>query len=307
MKVAVWGAGEVGWFLASRLCMSPVVTELVWINRTFARIDRRCLDFGHGLAFAPTCRLVTPRSQEDILDLTPSIDLLILTIGDKVTEGRTRADSYEANRAMFEETVRPFLSKNFGGIVLVVTNPLDLMVRVIQQWQILPPHRVFGLGTVVATARLKKALADYTSPELSPRDVQAYAIGTHDDQFVPMARQELAPGFILPEQAFPGILDQCRNEVVGAANRVKKDTHSTLFPIVEGIVQVVESIGLDRRDILTVSVLDPQGPDGWCYSLPSVVGREGVLHTAIPPSTGTPEGDALRIALDGLARTVAGK
>ncbi|MBL7076628.1 MAG: hypothetical protein ISS31_04065 [Kiritimatiellae bacterium] len=279
MKVGVWGAGSIGAGLAYRLTTLPVVSELVWINRTIQKIEKQVIDLTHGLSFAPTCHTVRACEQAHAAREMPTLDLLVLTLGASVKEGETRDQKYPVNAGMLRESVLPALQAGFKGIILVITNPVDLVARLVHVEGGVAADKVLGLGTVVETARLRSSLASYLSPRRAPRDVRAYAVGTHDPQFVPIVNGEVAAGDNTPGEVLEGIVECARREVANGAERVKTGERSSLHPIVEGAVEVIEAIGLNKRSALTVSVLDPDsGEDKLFYSMPCTVGRDGNLR-----------------------------
>ncbi|MEA1927252.1 MAG: hypothetical protein U9N73_03530 [Candidatus Auribacterota bacterium] len=277
MKVGIWGAGSVGFGITYRFATLPFVSQIFWINRTFKKIIQRVVDIEHGLAFAPTCRSIDAYDQDSARRVLPDIDLLILALGASVPPGKSRADVYLQNRKIYRDAVLLMLDEEFHGIVLVVTNPVDLITRLIQRESKLTSSRILGLGTVVETARLRASLGSYLSPRRPARDIWAYAIGTHDENFVPVAVPELTVGGGIDPQDFPEILECARREVVRAANRVKADEKSTLHPIVEGVVRIAEAIALDDESILTPSVLDPETIEGLCYSIPCTISQDGLI------------------------------
>lgn len=278
MRIAVWGAGEVGMAVTYRLATTPATSSLVWINRTSLKIKERAVDLEHGLAFAPSCHEVLPVPQEQASLFLRDVDLLVVTLGHAVEKGHGRASVYRANREMLMDTVVPVLKRGFPGVVLVVTNPVDLMARLVYTETGLPWNRVIGLGTVVETARLRHSLGSYLIPPRPAREVWAYAIGTHDSDFVPVVdRGGYGLGARMEEDELEDIVEAARNEVARAAARVKMDNRSTLHPIAEGVAAVAEAIALDTRAVLTVSVLEPRKRGSLFFSVPCTVGREGVL------------------------------
>ncbi len=282
MKVGVWGAGSIGAGLAYRLTTLPVVSELVWINRTISNIEKQVIDLTHGLSFAPTCHTVRACEQAHAVREIPTLDLLVLTLGAPVKKGETREQKYPVNAGMLRESVLPALHAGFEGVVLVVTNPVDLTARLVHVEGGVAADKVLGLGTVVETARLRSSLASYLSPHRAPRDVQAYAVGTHDPQFVPIVNGPVAADDDTPDKVLEGIVEIARREVANGAERVKTGERSSLHPIVEGAVEVIEAIGLDKRSVLTVSVLDPDSDaDKLFYSMPCTVGRHGILDRSV--------------------------
>jgi len=304
MKVAVWGAGDIGKSLAYRLSVSPAVSSLYWINRTLEKIDYRRVDLEHGLAFAPSCQSIVAIDQNDAPKHLNDIEMVIITAGGPVPKGKTREEVYGDNCSVLKESIIPVLRDNFGGLVLVVTNPVDLMTRLLWKECNLDEHRVFGLGTVVETARLRASLGSHMIPIRPAREVWAYAVGTHDENFVPAALGEIGLGSSI-DSDLEEVVDLARCEVAKGASRVKQDDQSTLHPVIEGIVSIVEAVALDTLAVLTVSVRDPLSAENLFYSLPCIIGRDGISErlTAILEIPSVAEGikdccEALRTTLD---------
>lgn len=272
MKVAVWGAGEIGTGLVYRLTSSPHVSEVLWINKTFDKIRLRVVDIQQGLAFAPTCRTVEGFPQARARRALRQCDLLVLTLGSKVPPGGKRVDTLKQNADLLTSTVIPELSE-FEGIVLVVTNPVDAMTWLVHARAGIEARRCIGLGTVVETARLRASLARHLQPVRAARNVFAYAVGTHDELFVPVTSGAASRGNAGFNEE---VVEMARKETANGAARVKDDHKSSLHPVVEGILAIVEAVATDRRDILTVSTRDPV--DGLFYSMPCTVGRAGIDH-----------------------------
>jgi len=264
----------VGTALVYRLASTQFTSEIHWINQTLANIEYRAIDIQQGLALARCCRTIESYEEDQARRVLPEIDLLVLTLGARVTEDLRREGLYPENRRIYREKVLPAL-EGYKGLVLVVTNPVDLMTRVFARETALAPRRVMGLGTVVETARLRASLGSYLTPRHPAREVQAFMVGTHNEHCVVVAPERgVAQGTGLD----PKVIAAARREVVLGADRVKLDTRSTLFPIVEGAVAVSRALATDAGSILTVSVLNPEDADGLCYSVPCILGRAGVIQ-----------------------------
>ena len=275
MKVGIWGSGNLGTGLAYRLASAPYVSELFWTNRTYDRIELKIIDLQHGLAFAPSCRAVHGLTQERVNQMLMQIDALVLTLGNPVKQGETRGQKYKGNSEIFRKDVIPQL-KGFKGVVVVITNPVDLIARLVFKEAGLNSSKIVGLGTVVETARLRASLGAYLSPIRPARDVWAYALGTHDEDFIPVVNRGLAIGDFTNGAELKDIVGFAKKEVVNAAARVKTPTGSSMYPIIEGVAAILESIALDQQRVLTVSVLDPKTPDHLFYSVPCRLGSQGV-------------------------------
>jgi len=270
MKLGIWGAGNIGTGIALRAMTSPFVSEIHWINRSQSALRRRVIDLEHGLAFAPSCRTVSAHAPERADDVLRDMDLVVLTAGAGVPRGGSRNSLYPANRDILRRSVLPSI-RGISGLVLAVSNPVDLLTRLVHREAGIPSRRVFGLGTVVETARLRRSLSSYFPRPRPAREVTSYAVGTHDEHFVPVMRDGDELGPVAGRQ----LEDVVRAEVVRGASRVKTDGISTLHPIVEGAMTVIESAACDSGATLTISVLDPEDPDGLFYSVPCSVGRDG--------------------------------
>lgn len=285
MRVAVWGAGDVGTSLAYRLATSPHVSELHWINKTLKRIEPRVVDIEHGLAFAPSCHRVVPYGQEDASLALDRSDLLVLTHGAPVATG-DRAALWPQNKAVFRESAIPALQSREHLIVLVVSNPVDCLSTLVHDEAVMPDadRCVIGLGTTVETARLRASLADTVL--VPARELPIYAVGTHDGFFVPVW-SSLGP---LAPLVRKSVLDAARSEVCHGPKRIrdlesqieppcahcgKPRPRSTRHPIVEAAVSIIEAVGSDTQRVFTVSAYDPERKV--CWSVPCTVGRDGVL------------------------------
>jgi len=275
LRVAVWGAGSVGIPLAYRLTISPYVSELYWINRSLDNIRKRRIDLVHGLPFAPACHTISACSQDEAARALRCVDMLILVLGAAVAPGENRVQKYVPNAALYRADVIPRLA-GFQGIVLVVTNPVDLMARLVLLEGRVSPQRALGLGTVVETARLRAAISEWLSPQRPGREIRADCVGTHDPEFVPIIPDDLGGGARLSAVARSAVLE----EVANGARRVKEEAQkrSSIHPIVEGTIAVVEAVASDAKRILTVSVVDAATGDHLFYSVPCTLGRAGVEY-----------------------------
>ncbi len=278
MRVCLWGAGNIGIGAARRLSTSPFVSEIHWVNRSREKLRPLVIDLEHGLPLTPSCRRVVPYAQKDAGRALDRSDVLVVTAGAPVPPGATRADVYETNRdELFAPVLAPAVH-DWNGIVLVVSNPVDALARLLHLRSSLPWERVFGLGTVVETARARHAIGSHLSPTRPGREVWAYCVGTHDPDFVLVPPRPVGHDGGLRDD----VIAQVREEVAKGADRVKSagtegNPAATLHPVVEGILLVVEAIARDAHAVLTVSTLQ-DGDGSLFYSVPCTIGRGGVLH-----------------------------
>ncbi len=280
MRIAVWGAGNIGTSVCYRLSALDGVSEIHWINRSLDEVELQSIDIEHGLAFAPSCHRVKPWGLEDAGSALDSADLLVLTLGAPVKKGQERQDVWLANLRVFREVVLEKI-KQFRRPILIVTNPVDLIARLVfEEGATDEPEsrarRVFGLGTIVDTARLRAAAGKYYVPVRPAREMTALAVGTHDDLVVALdGRERLGSDFEVHKK----ILELARLEAAEGAKRVKlanSDGTNRLAsrnPVAEGVAQVVQAISRDSKAILTPSV---RASEGLFYSVPCTIGAGGI-------------------------------
>jgi len=283
MNVGVIGAGTIGAGLVRRLVTTTFVSEVTWVNRTLEKkVEPEIIDLQQGLAFSPSCRRVIGRPADSRgAEALRRADIVVLTAGRGVRPGGTRGDLLVENARVVEGYVR--LLADYPGVLVVVTNPVDMMARTAARARGVPRQRTIGLGTIVETARLRASLASRVSPVRAAREVWAYAVGTHDDLFVPVPIDHLGPGGTEQGISLQIMIESARTEVIEAARRVKASGgDGTLFPIIEGIVSVIDAVVHDTRTILTVSVHDPATDDDLFYSVPCRIGRDGAGERIVP-------------------------
>ncbi len=275
MRIGIWGAGDIGRSLAYRLAVTEYTSKLFWINRDPEKIKARIVDIESGLALCPKCESIIGVNQADAGSLIEDTDVIVISIGRKVEKDESREDQLEYNRVACTESVIPTL-KDYHGIVLVISNPVDLIARHIYLESGLPRERVFGLGTLVETARLQYYLASYSVPKARHRDVNAHAIGPHNDMFVPVVPPNYIEGIKLLPRELERKVELARSEVICCPKRVKVDNRSTQHPVIEGIHLVLKAISEDSAAVLTVSTLDIESPDSLFYSMQCKIGRNGI-------------------------------
>jgi len=279
MKVAVWGAGDIGKNLVHRLVTTGFVSELHWINRNYELVESRVIDIEHGMCFSPICRRIQAARQESAREVLDEVDILVVTYGHAVEPGKTREDVYQENATMFDGELIHSLSGKDNLIVLVVTNPVDHLARHIYLKTGLHSDHVIGLGTVVDSARLSHCISSYISPRVHQREVWTYAVGFHNPDVVAVLPSMCAIGQDLLPGVRRRIAELARKEIGKGADRVKHNIgESSLQPVIEGIVHVMRAIALDTHTIATTSVLDPDSEDKLFYSVPCKLGSTGIVE-----------------------------
>lgn len=277
-RVAVVGAGNVGATFAYALLMSGLAAEIVLIDNNASKAEGEAMDLNHAVPLAQVAR-VWAGGYEDCAGAA----VTVITAGSAQRPGETRLNLVQRNAAIFQDIVSNIVRYNPEGIILVATNPVDVLSYASWKFSGLPPSRVIGSGTILDTARFRYLLSQ--AFEVDPRSVHAYIIGEHGDSEVPawslahiagmqISRYCELNGMKCREEMLEEIFAQTRD----AAYRIIERKGATYYAIAAGLVRIVEAILRDQSTVLSVSSLinDFQGIDDVYLSLPCIVDRGGV-------------------------------
>lgn len=307
MKVTVIGAGMVGASAAFAMVMRGAASEIVLVDRNRTLAEAQAQDILHATPFAYPTRVTAG----DYPEMEGS-GIVVLSAGVGQKPGETRLQLLERNTAVFAEILPHIRRHAPDAVILVATNPVDIMTEVATKLSGLAPGRVMGSGTILDTARFRALLADYTN--VSPKSVHAWVLGEHGDSEVlcwssatvgtisvdTLARQHGRP----IDEAVRQTIDQ---GVRGAAYQIIAGKGATWFGIGGGIARIVQAISADERAVLTVSTLTPdiEGVRDVALSLPRVVGAGGAGE-ALWPDLSAAEHDALKRSAQTLKDAAAG-
>jgi L-lactate dehydrogenase len=280
-KGVIVGAGQVGMACAYSLLIQNVLDEMVIVDVNTEKLEGEVMDLNHGLPFVqPT--IIRPGTLADGEDA----DIVIITAGAKQKPGESRLELVQRNLEIFKGLIPQIVQYCSQAILLIVTNPVDIMTYVSLKLSGLPTSSVIGSGTVLDTARFRYLLAEKF--QLDPRSLHAYIIGEHGDSEVPVWSKVNISGMQLFNEDSDGeklvdadtikpIFEQVKN----AAYEVIQRKGATSYAIGLGVTQIVQSILRNQNRLLTVSSLIQgfEGIDDVCLSLPAVVNRQGVSRT----------------------------
>lgn len=277
-KAAIIGCGNVGAAIAFSIMQRAIFTELVLIDNNRAKAEGEAMDISHGLAYAASMDIW----DGDYSDLSDCA-LIIITAGANQKPGETRLDLIEKNVAILNSIIPQITATSFEGIIMVVTNPVDILTYEAQQISGYPPRRVIGSGTVLDTARLKYILSTRLGVDL--RNVHAVIIGEHGDSElavwssanisgIDLNRFRELRGFYDHERELREIYEAVRD----SAYKIIERKGATSYGIGMAAARIAECIVKDERTVLPVSaILDGQyGFSGLAMSIPSVLGKDGV-------------------------------
>ena len=287
MKVAIVGCGAVGSSAAYAIVMSGAASEVVMIdiNETLARAQAE--DILHATPFERPARIVAGGYPQ-----AAGSDVVVLCCGAGQRPGESRLELLSRNAAIFNGVVAQVIAYAPGAILMVATNPVDIMTRLVNQFAGLPAGRVFGTGTVLDTARFRTLLAEHIG--VSVQSVHAYVLGEHGDSEVLIWSSATVGGLPLDEFAAQRnrpvtqeVKQRIDEDVRRAAYRIIEGKGATCYGIGAAIAHLVRVIRDDARAVLSVSA--PGAASGFleaaCLSLPRVVGGNGVEATVQPSLT----------------------
>ena len=279
MKVSIIGGGGlVGSCTAFALQMGHIVREIALVDANAELAAGQALDLLHGASLAAD-QVITSGGYEQI----PTSDLICITAGLRRKPDESRLDLINRNVDLFlgilEQTTAAGLKP--GAVVLVVSNPVDVLTYLAADRLDLPNNQVLGLGTQLDTIRFRSLIAERLT--LAPTQVTALILGEHGDSMVPIWSSATAGG--LPLDKYPGWCPKLAHELFtrtkGSGAEVIKKKGGAGFAVGLAIAEVIESIALDRRRVLPVSSVQRgcYGLRDVALSVPTVVGRGGVVAT----------------------------
>lgn len=305
MKVSIIGSGAVGSTAAYALVLRRIASELVLIDINKPLAVAQAEDLLHATPFTSPARILAG----DYSDLLGS-RVVILACGVSQKPGETRLQLLERNARIFREVTGHVVRHSPGSILLIASNPVDIMTNVVARIASIPSRRVIGSGTILDTARFRALVAEHFG--VSAQSVHASVLGEHGDSEV-LAWSSATIGGV-PLQKFMHqssttlTADQRASidaRVRGAAYRIIEGKGATFYGIGAGLARIVQAIRDDERTVLTLSNDETPGYGEVAFSLPRVVGAEGIIST-LEPQLSSAEEKALRRSADVLRKAAAG-
>jgi len=278
-RIAIVGAGSVGATLAYACLIRGVGRTIALYDLDATKARAEVLDLNHGLQFVPMATVVG----SDDLEVCRGADLVVVTAGAKQRPGQTRLELAHANVEMCRDLVPRLLEVAPDAILLLVTNPVDVVTHAALRYSGLPPNRVFGSGTVLDSSRLRLLIAQHCG--VAVQNVHAYVAGEHGDSELPLWSSASIGSVPLLRWNVPGrpALDAAARaeivrRVVGAAEEIIRGKGATNYAVGLAAARIIEAVLYDERQVLPVSsLLDGfAGISDVCLSVPSVIDRAGV-------------------------------
>ena len=277
-KAAVIGCGFVGSASAFALMQSGLFTEMVLIDVDRERAEGEAMDISHGVPLAEPMTIYAG-DYRDIVDAA----VIIITAGANQKPGETRLDLVQKNAKIMRSIVTQIAEKGCRGMLLIVSNPVDILTYVAQKVSGLPEKRVFGSGTVLDSARLRYHLGRHLG--VDSRSVHAFVIGEHGDSEIAAWSSANISG--VPLDTFcemrghydhEGNTESIEDRVRGSAYEIIAKKDATYYGIAMVVKRLCQAIVRDEKSILPVSSMmhGEYGVGDVVLSMPAIIGADGV-------------------------------
>lgn len=279
-KVVIIGTGFVGMSYAYALVNQGTVEEMVLIDVDKEKAIGEAMDLNHGLAFGPRKMAIRAGDYEECKDA----DLVVITAGVGQKPGESRLELLSRNATIMKDITSHIMAVGFDGLILLASNPVDILTHVVQRESGLPKNRVFGSGTSLDTARLRYEIGNQISIDV--RNVHAYILGEHgDSEFVCWSNANIGAKPLkdvinsmesIQFEDMAHIASRVRN----AAGEIIKRKKASYYGVGMALVRITAAIFNNENRILPLSVYN-EGEydcDTLYIGLPAVINREGIHH-----------------------------
>lgn len=277
-KIAIIGCGFVGSACAFALMQSGLFSEMVLIDSNNQRAEGEALDISHGLPFSKPMQIYSG-TYDDITDA----GIIAITAGAGQKPGESRLELVHKNVEIFKSIIPEISKRNYKGILLIVSNPVDIMTYTALKLSGLPSNQVFGSGTVLDTARLKYLLGEHLG--VDTRSVHAFILGEHGDSEIAAFSSANVSGielkkfcdFACKTDKHEEAMKEIAEDVKLSAYEIIKKKGATYYGIAMSVRRICEAIILDQKSILPISCLQngKNGIENVVLSMPMIVGKHG--------------------------------
>ena len=277
-KAAVIGCGFVGASIAFRFLQQGLFSHLVLVDANREKAEGEAMDLSDGLPYGASME-ITAGTYNDVA----GCGLVVVTAGVNQKPGETRLELIGRNAAILKSILHEITSRKFEGILLIVSNPVDVLTYLSKELSGYPRERVIGSGTVLDTARLKQLLGEELG--VDSRNVHAFIVGEHGDSELAVWSGANVSGLDLQDfcrlrgkALNPQDMDRLYREVQGSADAIIRRKGATYYGIAMAVGRIAECIVKDEHAVLPVSaVLEGEyGLEKLALSAPAIVGKNGL-------------------------------
>ena len=277
-KVVLVGTGFVGMSMAYAMLNRGGVNELILIDIDKDKTIGEEMDLSHGLPFAPQKMVIKAGDYDECKDA----EVVVITAGIAQKPGQTRLELTETNTKIMKSITKSIMASGFNGVIVVASNPVDIMTYVVAKVSGLPKNKVIGSGTVLDTARLRYIMAEYLN--VSSKNIHAYVMGEHgDSSFVPWNHAYVGCkkiSDVMKDNNHPmDDLEKIHKDVVNAAYEIINKKKATYYGLGVALSRLVKAILEDEHGILTVSAYlkdGEYGQDDIYIGVPAIICSEGI-------------------------------
>ena len=276
-KIAIIGAGGVGATTGYALMIEGVASEITLIDINEEKAEGEAMDLMHGASFVPPVEVSAGDYSE-----CEDADVVIITAGAKQEPNETRLDLVKKNTEIFKNIIPNITQYTEDAILLVVTNPVDILTYVTLKLSGFPKNQVIGSGTVLDSSRFRSLISNHC--QVAASNVHGYIIGEHGDSEVPVWSLTNIAG--TPLDNYCPICDyDCNGEIKEIGTKVKNSAYeiiekkgATFYAVALAVARIVRGILRDENSILTISsyMNGHYGIKDICLSLPTIVNANGV-------------------------------
>lgn len=280
-KVSIIGCGNVGMRYAYALMLKGGVRQIVLVDLDKKRLEGEVMDLSHGAPYISPVEIIAG----DYSDIKNS-DLVVITAGKKQKPDQTRLDLVKDNVQLYRKIIPEIVKYASSAILLIVSNPVDILSYAAYKFSSKPKEKVIGSGTVLDTARVRFLLSKHCN--VDPRNVHAYILGEHGDSEFPVWSRAMIGGVLFKDYCYickksatcqhDKELNKVFTEVKDSAYEIIERKQETSYGIGLALVRITQAIINDENAILPVSSLveDYLGINDVYLSLPTVINKEGV-------------------------------
>lgn len=268
-KIAIIGAGRVGSTTAYALMLRNISAEIMLVDIKFELCKGEVDDLSDALSFSSTSSVYAASPEQ-----AAQADIIVITAGKAQEPDQDRLELVQVNKKIVQSIVESLSPINPNACIIVVSNPVDIMTRLVQESGILPRHHIFGSGTMLDTQRLRGYIAKKAN--VAEQSVHVYILGEHgDSQFVAWSDADIGG---VPIEKFPGIsqseLDELAIKTREKAYEIIKCKGSTYYGVATCVSAYCENILFNQKRVIPVSTWVEKL--GVCLSMPCVIGQNGI-------------------------------
>lgn len=272
--IGIIGLGKVGMTAAYALVLKGIGQRLILVSHSTDKLEGEKLDLEHGLPFLETQEIVATNDYS----LLQGADVIIIAAGEKQAPGQSRLELLAANRQLIQTIGRQLKPYAKESVIVVVSNPVDVLTYELAKLLDLPQGRVLGTGTMLDTARFRFHLSEILN--INPRSIHAYVIGEHGESALSALAYATVGGQALSK--FPNYNSTqamaAFAKTKDAAGKIIKSKGATYYAIGVVLTKLIQTILQNKRSVLPVSVpiTNYYDQSNVAISVPCIIGKNGV-------------------------------